>query len=233
MKSPLPKVLHRVGGRTMVDRVLGTLRYAGVRHMVTVVGHGRQAVEEEIHTHHPDVAVAVQEEQLGTGHAVVCAFPHLPEGSAEVGVFSGDTPLLTVAVVHALTAEHRLKGASATLLTAELDDPSGYGRVIRGPDGLVAKIVEEKDATDEERLVTEINAGAYVFDAGALEAALDRVGTENAQGEYYLTDTVEVLRGQGRKVAALVAADDPAAVLGVNDVEQLMEAEALLMERKT
>lgn len=231
MKSPLPKVLHRVGGRTMVDRVIATLTGAGVQHVVAVVGHGREAVEDEIHRHHPGVAVAVQDEQLGTGHAVACALSYVPPEAAEIGIFSGDTPLISGVVVRSLTSTHRLSGASATLLTAELDDPSGYGRVIRGTDGFVVRIVEERDATEEELLVREINSGAYMFAAEALRGALERVGTDNAQGECYLTDTIEVLREEGFPVAALVSADDPAAVLGVNDQRQLLEAEALLMER--
>jgi bifunctional UDP-N-acetylglucosamine pyrophosphorylase/glucosamine-1-phosphate N-acetyltransferase len=140
--------------------------------------------------------------------------------------------LLTPAVVAALSGEHRTRGAALTLLTAELDDPAGYGRVLRDSDGLVDRIVEEKDATTSERAVREINAGAYLFDPADLRSALDEVGDENAQGEYYLTDTVDILRRRGRPVAAVVVSDDPATVLGVNDARQLLEAEMLLRERE-
>jgi bifunctional UDP-N-acetylglucosamine pyrophosphorylase/glucosamine-1-phosphate N-acetyltransferase len=233
MESPLPKVLHRVGGRTMVDRVVAVLYEAGVAEVVVVIGFGREAVEAELLARHPAARIAVQEEQLGTGHAVRCALPLLPDDAAEVAVFSGDTPLLTPAVVAALTNEHRRRDAALTLLTAELDDPAGYGRVLRDSAGLVDRIVEEKDAEPAEKVVKEINAGAYLFAAADLRSALEEVDDDNAQREYYLTDTVDILRRRGRPVAAVVVSDDPATVLGVNDTRQLLEAEMLLRERES
>ncbi len=232
MKSPLPKVLHRIGGRTMVDRVAGALEAAGVTDLVVVAGFGREAVEEEIHRHHPDTRIAVQEEQLGTGHAVMAAMPRVPAGAASLGVFSGDVPLLTPGTVWALAAEHAGRRAAATLLTAELDDPSGYGRVVRDGDGLVRRIVEEKDADREVLAIREINAGTYLFQREDLEEALADLKDDNAQGEYYLTDTVAWFRDRGRPVAAVKAPGDASEVLGVNTQEQLLDAERLLRERE-
>lgn len=232
MRSPLPKVLHRVGGRTMIDRVLDILERAGVEELVVVVGFGRPAVEAELAATHPRARVAVQEEQRGTGHAVRCALPLLPEDEAAVGIFSGDTPLLRPGTVHRLAGEHARRGAAATLLTAEMDDPTGYGRVLRGTDGLVTRIVEQKDASPAELRVREINAGAYVFVQDALRESLGRLRDDNAQGEYYLTDTIALLRADGRPVAALVAEGSAFEVLGVNTLEQLLQAEAHLHERR-
>jgi bifunctional UDP-N-acetylglucosamine pyrophosphorylase/glucosamine-1-phosphate N-acetyltransferase len=231
MKSPLPKVLHRVAGRTMIDRVVSGLESAGIAEIVVVVGFGRRAVEEELRSTHPRAVPVEQAEQLGTGHAVRCALPALDERARTVGVFSGDTPLLTAATVHGLMREHLGRAAALTLLTAELDDPDGYGRVIRSPDGRVERIVEQKDASPAERAVREINAGAYIFTQPDLRTALEGVRTGNAQGEYYLTDAVGLLCEQGRTVAAVIAPGDAFEVLGVNTLEQLLQAERLLLER--
>lgn len=232
MNSPLPKVLHRVGGRTMVDRVAGVLERAGVPDLVVVVGFGREAVAADLERHHAGARIAIQEEQLGTGDAARAAMPRVPEGAESVGVFSGDTPLLTPETVWALTAEHRERAAAATLLTAELDDPAGYGRIVRDGEGLVERIVEEKDADREVFAIREINAGAYLFQRPDLEEALGALRSDNAQGEYYLTDTVSYFRERGRPVAALKASGDASEVLGVNTQEQLLHAEQILKERE-
>lgn len=232
MNSPLPKVLHRVGGRTMLDRVVSTLRQAGAEQIVAVIGFGRQAVTAELEATHPGTLIAVQEEQLGTGHAVQTALPLLPHDARTIGIFSGDTPLLTPRIVGELAREHRERQPAVTLLTAELDDPSGYGRIMRTADGLVERIVEEKDADSETRAIREVNAGAYIYDRRALIDSLGQVSDENKQGEFYLTDTIDILTRQGAPVAALVATGDPSSVLGVNTVEQLLEAEMLLKERE-
>jgi len=216
----------------MLDRVLGMLERAGIEDLVVVVGFGRAAVEAELAATHPRARIAIQEEQLGTGHAVRCALPLLSGGADAVGIFSGDTPLLRPATVRELAAEHRRRGAAATLLTAELEDPTGYGRVLRGPDGLVTRIVEQKDASPEELRVREINAGAYVYDLPALRESLVRLRDDNAQGEYYLTDTIGLLGAEGRPLAAVVAAGSAFEVLGVNTVEQLLQAEVVLHERQ-
>ena len=232
MNSPLPKVLHRVGGRTMLDRVAGVLERAGVPDLVVVVGFGREAVAAEVQQHHPRARIAVQEEQLGTGHAVKAAMHRVPGAAKTVGVFSGDVPLLTPETVWDLARAQRERDAAAVLLTADLEDPSGYGRIVRDGEGLVERIVEEKDAHEEVLALREINAGSYLFERGALEEALGALRSDNAQGEYYLTDTVAYFRGRGRPVAAVKAPGDASEVLGVNTQEQLLEAERLLRERE-
>jgi bifunctional UDP-N-acetylglucosamine pyrophosphorylase/glucosamine-1-phosphate N-acetyltransferase len=231
MKSPLPKVLHRVAGRTMIDRVVSTLEASGIARIVVVVGFGRRAVEEELDATHPGISTVVQGEQLGTGHAVRCALPVLDEGVRTVGVFSGDTPLLTPATVYGLMREHLDRSAALTLLTAVVADPEGYGRIIRSPEDLVERIVEQIEAGDAERAVREINAGAYIFAHHDLRMVLEDLRTNNVRGEYYLTDAVGLLRARGRTVAAMVAAGEAFDVLGVNTLEQLLQAEQLLRER--
>lgn len=233
MKSPLPKVLHRAGGRTMVDWVLRTLKAAGIEQIITVVGFGRDAVVAELESQHPDSEIAVQEEQLGTGHAVQSALPLISPDAGTVGIFSGDTPLLSPQIVHDLTREHFVKEAYVTLLTAELIDPSGYGRIVRDGEGLVERIVEEKDAGPGELAIREINAGAYIFNRTALEESLVILRNDNAQGEFYLTDTITLIRAGSRQVAVFKAPGDATEVLGVNTVEQLIQADLLLRERES
>lgn len=216
----------------MVDRVAGVLTRAGVPDLVVVVGFGRDAVTGEVERYHPDARIAVQEEQLGTGHAVKAAMHRVPEGAETVGVFSGDTPLLTPRTVWALASGHRAREAAATLLTAELSDPSGYGRIVRDDEGLVERIVEEKDAEEDILAIREINAGAYLFGRSALEDALGALGRDNVQGEYYLTDSVSYLRERGRSVAAVKAPGEVSDVLGVNTPEQLLHAEQILRARE-
>lgn len=232
MKSPLPKVLHRVGGRTMVDRVVSMLKKAGSDRIIVVVGFGRDEVMGELEGRHPDVIVAVQEEQLGTGHAAQIALDSVSDSDRSVGIFSGDTPLLTAQTVWKLDREHRVRKAAATLLTAELEDPSGYGRIIRDSEGFVESIVEENDALQEELTIREINAGAYIFNREILSDSLAQLRNDNAQGEYYLTDTIAYLRSRGDRIAAVREPGNAAEVLGVNTVEQLLQAEILLSERE-
>ena len=231
MKSPLPKVLHRVGGRTMLDHVVTILESAGIDRIVVTVGFGREAVVEELRQRHPEASIAVQDDQLGTGHASQVALAVLPQGCDEVGIFSGDTPLLTADTIRALTREHRERSAAVTVLTAEIDDPAGYGRVVRDREGYLSRVVEEKDATEEERAIREINAGTYLFNREALTWALQGLNNDNAQGEYYLPDTISLLRRQGERVAACTASEAVEEVLGVNTIEQLLEAEHILLAR--
>ncbi|MFC1627590.1 sugar phosphate nucleotidyltransferase [Gemmatimonadota bacterium] len=231
MKSSLPKVLHRVCGRTLIDHVVSTLENAGITRIVVTVGFGREAVVEELLEMHPEVSIVVQEEQLGTGHASQVALAAIPDECSEVGIFSGDTPLLAVTTIFALTREHRERSAAATILTAEIDDPAGYGRVIRDRDGYLSRVVEEKDANREERAIREINAGTYLFNREALSRALQGLTNDNAQGEYYLPDAISLLRRQGEQVAAYTAPEAVDEVLGVNTIEQLREAEQILLAR--
>lgn len=234
MRSATPKVLHAIAGRSLIGHVLEAASAVDPSHVVVVIGHGRDQVLAHLEEVAPWVDTVVQEEQHGTGHAVRIALTALAATremtDAPIVVLSGDTPLLTGATVSALVEAQTRTGAAATLLTAVLDDPSGYGRVIRGADGSVEAIVEHRDASDEELAVSEINAGMYAFDPLRLAPALDRLTTANDQGEEYLTDAVGLLRTDGHAVSGLVV-EDPHEILGVNDRVQLAEAAALMRDR--
>lgn len=228
MKSALPKVLHRVGGRPMLAHVLAAAKEAGAGRSIAVIGFGAESVEAEIG---PAAEFAVQAEQLGTGHAVLQAKAALIGYRGTVMVLCGDTPLLTAAMLRSLYEGHRRSGAAATVLTARMPDPAGYGRVIRDGDGRVLRIVEQKDASATELAVNEINTGIYCFECEQLFAALAGVTCDNRQGEYYLTDAIGLLAGQGAKVWAETAADHQA-TMGINSRQQLAEAEGILRRRK-
>jgi|HigsolmetaGSP12D_1036236.scaffolds.fasta_scaffold00217_16 bifunctional UDP-N-acetylglucosamine pyrophosphorylase/glucosamine-1-phosphate N-acetyltransferase len=227
MKSKLYKVLHPVCGRPMVRYVLDAAADAGCERTVVVVGHGAEAVREMIGD---AVEYVLQAERLGTGHAVLQAEPLLGEEEGTTVVVCGDTPLVTSETMKKMIALHREQGAAATVLTAELPNPAGYGRVIRAADGTVLRIVEDKDCKPEEAAVREINTGTYVFDNRKLFRALKRVTNGNAQGEYYLTDVFGILQGDGEKIAAF-RTPDPAEAIGVNDRVALGEAERLMRRR--
>ena len=229
MKSSLPKVLHPVGGKPMLQHVLDAAKKAGSARSIVVIGFGGEAVRDAIGEQQAEFVV--QEEQLGTGHAVLQAKPLLEGKSRTVMVLCGDTPLLTGELLHELLKAHVDSKAKATVLTAILPNAAGYGRIIRGADGSVERIVEDKDATDEERQVREVNSGIYCFDTEALFSALSEVGNENAQGEYYLPDVLGILRRRGERVWA-VAAEDSADTLGINSRSQLAAAEKILRQRK-
>ena len=224
MRSSLPKVVHTLAGRPMVRWVLDALEGAGVERTVVVVGHGAEAVRDALP---PGVEIAVQEEQLGTGHAAQVGLASLDPSCDTVVVACGDTPLLPVDLVGRLVGEHVSEPRAATMLTAIVDDAGAYGRVVRGDDGRVARVVEARDAAPDELAIGEYNAGLYVFDRAALEDVLARLDSSNAQGELYLTDALERLEGP---VAALVA-DDPEAAAGVNDRVDLAACEAALQQR--
>ena len=224
MRSALPKVVHPIAGRPMVGWVLDALAGGGVAHTVVVIGHGAEVVREALPA---GVGVAVQERQLGTGHATQIGLAELDASCDAVIVACGDTPLLPAELVGRMVAEHVAGARSATMLTAVVDDAAAYGRVVRAADGSVERVVEARDASPEELAIGEYNAGLYVFDRAALAAALDGLGSGNAQGEIYLTDVVERLEGP---VAALVA-DDPEAAAGVNDRVNLAACEAALQRR--
>lgn len=237
MKSALAKVLHPVLGTPLLGHVLREVGALAPAQTVVVVGHQRERVTEYLAADFPQVRTAVQAEQLGTGHAVRCALAALTEqGVASnptggtVLVTAGDTPLLTADTLAALLAEHDATGAKATVLSAELPDPTGYGRILRAADGSVTGIVEHKDATQQQRLVHEINSGVYAFDARALAEALVRVSTDNSQGEEYLTDVLGILHGDGERISAYVAAD-PEDVHGINDRVQLAAAARVMASR--
>ena len=228
MKSSLPKVLHRVGGKSMLQHVLDAAKEAGAKRNIIVTGFGGGKVQEAIGS---QAEFVVQAEQLGTGHAVQQTAPLLKDETGVVMVLCGDTPLLTGALLKKLYDAHVEAAAKATVLTAIMPDATGYGRIIRTATGTVEKIVEHKDATDEERKVCEVNSGIYCFSARDLFAALKEVGCDNAQGEYYLPDVLEILRNKGEKIWA-VAADDYESTLGINSRVQLAGAEKILRRRK-
>ncbi len=228
MKSALPKVLHNIGGKPMVQHVLNAAKMAGAKQNVVVVGFGAEQVEDRVGT---QAQYVVQTEQLGTGHAVMQARALLEDFQGTVMVLCGDTPLLRGETLARLFAEHQAVGASATVLTACLANPAGYGRVIRDNSGQVLKIVEQKDANEFELAVNEINTGIYCFDREALFKALGSINCNNVQGEYYLTDVIGILaQGQG-KVWAMQVEDDQE-TLGINSRLQLAEAEKILRKRK-
>ena len=219
MRSALPKVLHPVCGRTLLAHVLAAVAPLRARRTLVVVGHGRDAVTAAL----PEgVEAVVQEEQRGTGHAVRVALGALGGADGTVVVVGGDMPLLPAATLERLVAEHE---GGATVLTARFAEPFGYGRIVRGDDGYVAAIVEERDATDEQRAIDEVNGGVYAFDAAALRDALGRLGTDNAQGEEYLTDAVALI-GRAKPVTGVEEE-----LAGVNDRAQLAAVGAMLRDR--
>jgi bifunctional UDP-N-acetylglucosamine pyrophosphorylase/glucosamine-1-phosphate N-acetyltransferase len=230
MKSSLPKVLHPIGGLPLVGHVLHHARRLAPQSVLVVVRHERDRVAEAVAAVDADAIVVDQDDVPGTGRAVEIALAAMPEFDGDVLVLSGDVPLLEASTLARLVEAHRARTAAATVLSAVLDDATGYGRIIRDADGTVVKIVEQKDASPDEARVTEINAGVYVFRASSLRTQIGRVGTTNAQGEKYLTDVVGLLREAAEPVMAETA-PDAAAALGVNDRVQLAEAARLLNAR--
>lgn len=236
MRSARPKPLHLLCGRAMLLYVLDAMATVDVGRVVVVVGHGAERVTKKVQEQDPAVLLDFVEQptQRGTGDAVSVGLTAFAldelDDDGDVLVLPGDTPLLRPATIAALVEHHRVADAACTLLTAHVEDPTGYGRVVRGPDGRVRRVVEQADATDDELAVDEVNTSIYCFRLSVLPAALRRVSPENAQGEYYLTDVVQVLAEAGYTVTALEA-DDPAETAGVNDRRQLAEAEAELRRR--
>lgn len=227
MKSKLYKVLHEVAGKPMVDHVLTQVEQVHPETIVTVVGHGAEAVEAELGDR---TKFAIQEQQLGTGHAVLQAEPILGDKEGMTLIANGDTPLLTAKTFEKLFAYHRDKGAKATILTAQAPDPTGYGRIVRGKLGTVQKIVEQKDATAEEAKIDEINTGVFCFDNQALFSALHETTNDNAQGEYYLTDVIEILKRRGEVIAAYKMSNFDESQ-GVNDRVALASATKVMRAR--
>lgn len=231
MRSSTPKVLHRIGGTTLLGHAVRAARTTGAEHVAVVVRHERERVVEFVTGFDAGIVIADQDDVKGTGRAVECGLDALPADlSGTVLVTYGDVPLLTGETLVALTESHHASGSAVSVVTAHLDDPTGYGRVVRDADGSVARIVEQKDASEDERALTEINSGIYAFDAALLRAALAQVGTDNAQGEKYLTDVVEIARREGRTVTAHVV-DDRWQTEGVNDRVQLATLGAELNRR--
>ncbi|WP_405583687.1 bifunctional UDP-N-acetylglucosamine diphosphorylase/glucosamine-1-phosphate N-acetyltransferase GlmU [Streptomyces sp. NBC_01092] len=232
MKSATPKVLHEICGRSLVGHVLAAARELQPEHLVVVVGHAREQVTAHLGEIDPGVRTAVQAEQNGTGHAVRMALEEL--GGAVDGtvvVVCGDTPLLTGETLTHLAATHSADGNAVTVLTAEVPDATGYGRIVRdGASGAVTAIVEHKDASESQRAIREINSGVFAFDGQLLADALGKVRTDNSQGEEYLTDVLGILREAGHRVGASVAADHHE-IAGINNRVQLSQARRILNDR--
>jgi len=229
MKSKRPKVLHEIAGRPMVRLVLDAVRAAGAERVIVVVGHGAEDVRAAIGD--AGVEFVVQAEQLGTGHAVMQAEPLLADHAGPVVITCGDTPLLRPETIADLLDTHRRNGAAASVLSAVVDDPAGYGRIVRGDGpGRLLRIVEHADATETELAIREVNSGTYCFDGRRLFAALRVIAPDNAQGEYYLPDAVHVLARDGGRVQAVTAADADE-ILGVNTRVELARAEGIFRRR--
>ena len=227
MKSKLPKVLHKVCGKEMLRHVIDAAKEAGSTREVVVIGNGAELVKEKI----SGVEFVLQAEQLGTGHAVLCAKENFANSNGTLMVLCGDTPLFTGELLKNFVDAHENSKVAATVLTAEMPDATGYGRIIREDNGDLKKIVEHKDASDAEKNIREVNAGIYCFDVKKLFSALTQVKNENSQGEYYLPDVLTILKNSGEKIGAVVA-DDYTQTLGINSRVQLAEAEKVLRQRK-
>ena len=227
MKSDLYKVLHPVCGKPMVAHVIDNIRKLEAERIVTIVGHGADKVEKTLGTKNEYV---LQDQQLGTAHAVLQAESVLGNLEGTTIVVCGDTPLIRSETMAALIAHHKETGAKATILTAHADDPTGYGRIVRADNGEVLRNVEHKDATADEQLVTEINTGTYCFDNQSLFETLEKVTNHNAQGEYYLPDVIGILQAEGERVSAHVT-NDFSETLGVNDRVVLSQAESVMRKR--
>ncbi|WP_078857254.1 bifunctional UDP-N-acetylglucosamine diphosphorylase/glucosamine-1-phosphate N-acetyltransferase GlmU [Streptomyces sp. NBRC 109706] len=234
MKSATPKVLHELCGRSMVGHVVTAAGELAPERLVVVVGHGREQVTDHLARLDAKVHTAVQHERRGTAHAVRTALHALAaEGGEPTGtvlVTCGDTPLQTAATLGALAERHTAEGNAVTVLTMELPDATGYGRVVREPDGSVAEIVEHKDASAGTLAIREVSSGVFAFDGRLLAEALTKVGTDNSQGEEYLPDVLRILRAEGHRVGAELAAD-PRELVGINNRVQLAQARRLLNDR--
>jgi bifunctional UDP-N-acetylglucosamine pyrophosphorylase/glucosamine-1-phosphate N-acetyltransferase len=225
MNSDLPKVLHPALGKPLILHVLDRLEPLGPGRVVLVVGHKEELVREACASR--VVRYVTQRPQRGTGHAVQVAWDEIAQGAERVLVVAGDMPLVRTVTLRRLLERHAREGNGATFLSGALADPGGYGRVLRDAAGSFARIVEEKDATPEERAVSEVNSGIYCFDRTPLRAALDSLRADNKQREYYLTDTLTFLRGAGLTVG-IEPATHESELMGVNTVAQLAEIEGLL-----
>ena len=229
MKSDIPKVLHKLNGRPLVEYVVDTAIASGADPVIAIVGYKREMVIELLGDR---VQYAVQEEQLGTGHAVMQAEPMLKDFTGPVLILSGDVPLLKVETVQRLVEFHFAEKNACTLVSCIFKKPKGYGRVIRGEDGAVIAIVEHKDASKKQRKVKEINSGIYMVEAGILFEALHNINNKNAQKEYYLPDIVSYILGKGLRMGGLIL-DDPLEIAGVNSIEELKALEIEYAKRNS
>ena len=229
MKSTTPKVLHSIAGRSLLGHVLVAVEAVAPAEIRVVVGAGRELVIEHLATISPTAIPVVQEHRGGTGHAVQLALAGT-EVKGTVLIVAGDTPLLSSQTLSQLIAAHNEGGFAATLLTAELPDPTGYGRIIRADNGDILKIVEERDADEYQRSIEEINSGVYVFDLSKLHRVINQLTDDNAQGELYLTQVIEIMRADGERVVPIIT-PDAVEILGVNDRVQLAECAAIMRDQ--
>lgn len=227
MKSRNSKVIHRISGKALIEWVFNSISNAGITESIVVVGHRADQVQECLGD---KVKYTVQEKQLGTGHAVMQAEDYLKNKEGSVFVLCGDAPLITTETIERTLKFHKEKGNSATVITAELIDATGYGRIVRSEDGSVTRIVEHRDTNEEEKKIKEVNSGMYCFSINALLDSLKELNNNNSQGEYYLTDTLEILIKKGLKVGA-VKVNDESEILGINDRIQLAEASGIIRKR--
>lgn len=234
MKSTKQKTLHEIGGRTLISHALHAAAGLNPAHLITVVGHQREQVSPAVDTIAAElgrnITQAVQEEQNGTGHAVQCGLAPLPDFLGTVIVTNGDVPLLRTETLQALFEEHTCAGNAVTVLSIELDDPTGYGRIVRDDADVVTAIVEHKDAQPSQLGIREVNSGVFAFDGAILRDALTKLNSNNAQGELYITDVLEIARTAGHRVGAFIA-KDPEELGGVNDRVQLANAGRILNQR--
>jgi bifunctional UDP-N-acetylglucosamine pyrophosphorylase/glucosamine-1-phosphate N-acetyltransferase len=228
MKSTTPKVLHEISGRTLLGHVLHAVSGLKGKNLCIVVGAGRERVEAHVAQIAPHATTVFQEHRGGTGHATQLALAGT-SSQGTVLVLAGDTPMLTGASLEALLDVHHKGKFAASVMTAEHPDPTGYGRIVRSEDGSLLRIVEERDASDEEKAIYEVNSGVYAFDGVKLAAAIGKLKNDNSQGELYLTDVLEILRNDGGSIAAVLI-EDFIEILGVNDRAQLAESAALLRD---
>ncbi len=227
MNSKTPKVLHKVGGKPMLQHVIDAAKRSGSSREVVIVGEGAELVTQSI----TGVEFVLQKEQLGTAHAVLCAKENFVASDGNVLILCGDTPLLTTTLLKNFTAAHEDSDCAATVLTAYMPDPTGYGRVVRKENGDFKEIVEHKDASADEREICEVNAGCYCFDVQKLFGALDKVTNNNAQGEYYLPEVLTILKSAGEKICVFKA-DYAEETLGINSRVQLSAADKSMRMRK-
>lgn len=229
MKSDLPKILHKLGDKYLVDYVIENVRQAGVEKIILVIGHKYELVQEKLADR--GVEFAIQQPQMGTGHAVQIAMPVLGSFDGDLLVLCGDMPLISTSTIAGLLEIRQKTESAAAVLTVRLDDPGSYGRIVRNQDGYLEAIVEYRDADENIRQIDEVNTGAYCFSNRELKPVLKQLKSENAQSEYYLTDTVALFRERGLKVSALIS-DNPNEGLGVNSKKELTMMESLIKEQK-
>ncbi|MCX5749954.1 MAG: NTP transferase domain-containing protein [Candidatus Saganbacteria bacterium] len=230
MKSDMPKVLHKLCGKPLLSYVLGSVKKLGIAAPYVIVGY--QAGKVKALYKGRSLRFVLQKKQLGTGHALMQTKPFFAGKNVTILVLNGDMPLINADVLTKLIRHHRKKNASATVLTALIDDPSGYGRVIRDKRLDIEKIVEQKDAVPGELEVKEINTGTYCFESGEIFSSLDEIRPENSQHEYYLTDIIQILKKHRKKISACCM-DDPSLAIGVNTKEHLEAAEKIIKRKRT